>query len=144
MDDHSLAPSGVAPRRPFSVTLLALGVLTIASLALWRLVSAIQSWAFAAEFSPPLPLYLAFSGLIWSLIGLPLAWGVWRGRPWAPRWTRLFAVAYALYHWLDRLLVSNRAVTLVNWPFALALTGILLAFVLLSLAHCRSRAFFRA
>ncbi len=130
------------PTRPFGVTLLALGVLTIASLNLARLLLAIREWAFIAEFPRGSPFYLAFTGLVWTVAGLSLAFGLWRGRRWALRLAWIAIPAFALYYWLDRLLMANRAVSLTNWPFAAVLTGLLLGFAVLTLARRKNREFF--
>ena len=67
--------------------------------------------------SPP---YLAASGLVWGVAGLVLAWGLWRGYTLAWRFTLIFAGAYTLYYWIDRLWVSNSGIP-ANLPFSAGL-----------------------
>lgn len=130
------------PPRPLSVTLLALGVLSIAGLNLLRLVDALRLWDFLSKLLPIPPLYLALTGLGASGFGLVLAWGLWRAKRWAPSFTRLAALAYAIYYWLDRLVLSNADSRRANQPFAAGATVILLALVFWILSRPKAKAFF--
>ncbi len=109
-----------AARRPVSVTLLALGVLSIGALNLIRFVQALEQWSFLASLPAVSPLYPALSGLVWCLVGLGLFWGLWRGLSWGYRLAPIFAVLYSLYFWIDRLVVDRRislAPPGTAWPF---------------------------
>ncbi|HEX7974228.1 MAG TPA: hypothetical protein VF498_07455 [Anaerolineales bacterium] len=128
--------------RPFRVTLLALGVLSIAALHLLRLGQAVQEWIFLSGLLPISPLYLALSGLAWGLVGLALASGLWLGKHWAPRLTRLAVPAYGLYYWLDRLLLVNPVVWRTNLPFTAAATLALLVVIFWILSGRKVKAFF--
>ena len=126
--------------RPFSVTLLALGVLTIATINLIRFALTLAQWQFLNEILLIPPLYLAISGLIWGLVWLPIAWGLWRGYGWVPRLTLLATLAYTLYYWLDRLLLSNNAGS--NWRFAIVFNIILITIIYWLLSRRKAKAFF--
>jgi hypothetical protein len=130
-------------RRPFRVTILAVGVLSIAGFNLLRLIQTLRQWKFLVDLPGFSPVYVATTGFIWFVVGLPLFWGLWRGHAWAARFTPGFAAVYALYYWLDHLLVANRAVALVNWPCAAVLTILLMAFVLWVLTRRKSQDFFK-
>jgi len=133
----------MSPPRPFTVTLLALGVLTIAVLFLDRAFQAVRLWDFLSGLPLSVsPLYLALSGVVFGLAGLPVAWGLWRGRAWAPRWTRNFALALVVYYWLDRLWLVRAEVARVNTPFAVAATILALGFCYGALRRRRARVFF--
>jgi hypothetical protein len=54
----------------------------------------------------------------------------------------LLALAYALYVWLDRLLVANVEYEMVNWLFAAALTALLLIIVFWTFSRPPVKAFF--
>jgi hypothetical protein len=139
-------PSISAPRRrPFTVTLLALGVLMFAWLNTVRLALSISQWRFLGSLAVA-PLYIAGSGLLWGLAWLVLFWGLWRGLGWAWRGVQVAAPLYALYVWMDRILPGLRYQSIAgampsNWPFLLVLTGVLLAYVLLVLMLPKTRAF---
>ena len=120
--------------RPFLVTLVALVVLTITTIYLIRFVQALSWWDFLASLPGVSPLYLVLTGLLWTLIGLPLTWGLWHGWPKMRSATRLFAVGFAIYVWLERLLAANTDGETSNWPFAAGMTLIVLGFVLWALS----------
>jgi hypothetical protein len=127
--------------RPFSVTLLTLGVLTIATVNLIRFILTIVQWEFLNDILPISPVYLALSGLVWSLVLPPLAWGLWQGYPWVPRLTLLTSLAYSLYYWLDRLLFTTNYGGQ-NWPFVIVFNIILLSSIYWILFRRKAKAFF--
>ena len=129
--------------RPIRVTLLALGVLTITGLHLLRLVEAVRQWQFLTGLPRVSPLYLALTGLIWASAGLPLFWGLWRGHTRAARFAPGYLLVFALYYWLDRIFIANRAVSLANWPVSLALTVFVLAYTFWALRARASREYFK-
>ena len=132
--------------RPFRVTLLALGVLIIASLNLLRLIQAVVQWDFLVSLPGFSPLYLAVSGFIWAATGFPLVWGLWLGRPWAPRATQLFSVGYVLYFWLDRVFLTDDPLIPAgssNLFFLIGLSVVVLVLIFGIFSTPRSRAFFR-
>ena len=128
-------------KRPFSVTLLTLGVLTIATVNIIRFLLTILQWEFLNDILPISPVYLAFSGLVWSLVLLPQAWGLWRGYSWAPRLGLITSLAYSLYYWLDRLLLTTNYGGQ-NWPFVIVFNIILLVSIYWILSRRKARAFF--
>ena len=130
------------PRRPLGVTLIAALVLSIAGLNLIRFFLAIRDWDFLSSLPGISPLYLVLSGLVAALIGFSLAWGLWRGKAWAPRYTLLAALVYALYSWIDRTFLSKDSFVHTNWPFALAMTLLILGLVFFSFSRHNSKAFF--
>ena len=138
---HSESYSHLA--RPLRVTLLAVGVLTIASLYLLRLVVAVRQWQFLSGLKDVSPVYLALTGLIWASVGLPLFWGLWRGHAWAARFAPGFMLVFALYYWLDHLFVANTAISLVNWPVSMVLTAFSLAYTFWALRTRASRDYFK-
>ncbi|HZD56338.1 MAG TPA: hypothetical protein VE136_06435 [Anaerolineales bacterium] len=138
--DHQ--KSEIKTRRPFFVTLITVVVLIIASTHLVRFVEALSEWDFLSSLPRVSPAYLAASGLLWTLVGLPLIWGLWRGHVQAPKAIRILAPAYTSYYWLDRILVKSALGSPANWPFALGMTIILLILIYWILSTARSRSFF--
>jgi hypothetical protein len=130
------------PRRPFSVTLLAVLVLIITSIHLIRFLQTLNQWDFLSELPGVSPLYLTGTGLFWTLIGLPLFWWLWRGYPGTPTATLIAALAYTFYVWLDRLFVVDPSVERLNWPFAAGMTVLLLAFTAWTMSRSTSRRYF--
>jgi hypothetical protein len=130
------------PRRPFSVTLIACSVL-IVTIASWaRLWLSISEWNFLAGLLPFSPAYLSLSGFLWGLVGLPLLWGLWRGKTWAPRFIRLALLVFSLYYWGDRVLLSGYAERNINWPFALVINLIIGIWIFWILARPKTKSFF--
>ena len=136
--NHDLHPHS----RPFRVTLLAVGVLTIASLNLLRLVEAVRQWRFLTSLTGVSPMYLALTGLIWASIGLPLFWGLWRGHARAAKSAPSYVLVFGLYYWLDKIWIANRAISLTNWPVTAALTVIGLIYTFWALRTRASRDYF--
>jgi hypothetical protein len=136
-------PTTSRPSRPIRVTLLAVGVLTITSLYLLRLVEAVRQWQFLTGLPGVSPVYLALTGLIWASAGLLLFWGLWRGHARAARFAPVYLLVFALYYWLDRIFIANRAISLANWPVTAALTIFGLAYMLWALRARASRNYFK-
>lgn len=140
-------------KRPGSVTILALGVLIITTVNITRLVLSIRHWDFLLTWPGVSPLYMVLTGLIWSLAGVLLLWGLWRAKQWAPRLMRATVLTYALYYWLDQVFLkdhpvsgavgSERALLPVNWPFAAGVTVICLAFTAWTLDRAKVKAYFK-
>lgn len=128
--------------RPFLVTLLAVAVLIMASINLLRFVQALSQWSFLSSLPHVSPIYLTVSGLVWTVMGFPLAWGLWRGHPDTPKAARIVTPLYSLYYWLDRILLKSGSGSLENWPFMAGLTVVLILLVYLILARSGSRAFY--
>ena len=130
------------PSRPIRVTLLAVGVLTITSLYLLRLIEAVRQWQFLTGLTGVSPLYLALTGLIWASAGLLLFWGLWRGHARAARFAPGYLLVFALYNWLDRIVIANPAISLANWPVTAVLTIVGLAYTFWALRARASRDYF--
>lgn len=138
--------------RPASVTILVIGVLIITAINLVRLVLSIQEWKFLATWPGVSPFYIALSGLIWTLAGSILLWGLWRAERWAPRLARALVLTYALYYWLDHVFLvdhpldgasgATRALLPVNWPFSAGITVLCLAYTAWTLNRRNVKAYF--
>jgi hypothetical protein len=144
-------PGSSAPR-PLGVTLLALGVLIIAGLNLVRFILAISRWQFLSDLPGVSPLYLALTGLIWGVVGIPLFWSLWRGLSLAPRLMQAVLLTYAAYYWLDRIFLEERmipnpqeslsAFLPLNWPFTITITVLLMLVTVWILSRPHIKAFF--
>jgi hypothetical protein len=127
------------PKRPRTVTLLALGVLIITLLNWVRFGYTLLNWNFDASILPISPFYVAGSGLIWGIVGLSVFIALWRG--WrAARWlTMAVTTAYLLYYWADRLWVAKIADLT---PFSLIVSSLLFIFALWAVSRRKARTFF--
>ena len=127
--------------RPFSVTLLTLGVLTLATAGLVRLEQAISLWEFLVSLTLS-PLYLAVTGQVLGIAGLPVAWGLWWGLPWAPRFCTGYVLTTLTYYWLDRLFLTQTQSESVNTPFAIVVTMLVMGFMFWVFRRKNSQDFF--
>jgi hypothetical protein len=135
----------VRRRRPFSVTLLSLGVLSIGVLSLIRFIEAIRQWSFLEGLPGVSPLYIAATGFIWTAVWAGTAAGLWFGLRWAPKAVLLAALFYALYFWFDLIFVGRVSLALDSgsaWPFRLLLTILLVAFTFYLSFNRKARAYF--
>jgi hypothetical protein len=129
-------------KRPLSVTLLAGLVLSITIVHLVRFINSLTLWNFLTVLPGKSPLYLALTGLIGTLVGAVVFWGLWTGKPRAPLATRLLTVIYLSLQWFEQILSVRAGNEFENWPFAAALTLIVLIFVFWTLSHSGARTFF--
>jgi hypothetical protein len=139
-------------KRPHSVTLLALGVLIITVINLTRLVLSIRYWGFLNSLPAVSPFYLAITGLIWTVAGSFLLWGLWKAKIWAPRLMQAVALTYALYYWMDLIFLQDHpmsgaaaAIRMVlpdNWQFSAGMTVLYLAYMVWTLGRSKVKAYF--
>ena len=140
------------PRRPYSVTLLAVGVIIISALNLARFVLSLRYWEYLDKLTTVSPWYLALSGLVWALAAIPLTWGLLRRKIWVPRLMRAMALTYASYFWLDQVFLQDHPLTAAeggarlllpgNWTFEAGLTIVLLAFTVWTLNRQSTQVYF--
>lgn len=150
--DGQASPESAPIPRPTSVTLLALGVLIFTCLNMVRFVLSLVEWKFLDQLLQISPLYLALTGLTWTLVGSLTIWGLWKTRPGAPRLMQAVALTYALYYWLDHLFLVDhpastdagfmRAILPINWPFSAGVTVVCLAFVAWTFQRKKVKAYF--
>jgi hypothetical protein len=139
--DPEISPPDAQIPRPFSVTLLALGVLTIAALNITRSIETIVFRDFLSEFPAVPVLYLTLSGLFWGAAAIPLVWGLFTGKGWALRYTFFFSLAYTAYFWVDRLWLAAHTQER-NIPFVAGINLFLLLFTWWILSRRKARSFF--
>ena len=91
----------------------------------------------------PMPgaLYIALTGLFWTLILLAVALNLWFGWKWVPLTTAAVLLFYSIYYWLDWFVLQSAQPRL-NGPFSLVLTILYLFFTALALGLPGSRKFF--
>ena len=126
-------------KRPLTVTLLALWVLTITLLNWVRFGYTLSNWDFNASILPISPFYVAGSGLIWGIVGLGVFGALWKGWRGARRLTMVAASAYFIYFLADRLWVARSAPPT---PFALVASSLLFIITYWVVNRRKARAFF--
>jgi hypothetical protein len=141
-DPQTTSPVSSHTKRPLIVTSLAVVVLTISVLNLIRFVQAVKLWEFLSGLPGVSPIYLAASGLIWALLGLPLSWLLWQGNPRAPTATRILCVTYLIYEWVELFVMTNSGNQAANWPFFLVFSLIIIGVIFWGLSRRNVKAFF--
>jgi hypothetical protein len=128
--------------RPISVTFLVVLVLTIGVLNLLRAVQTVKQWEFLGELLPISPTYFVISGLVWGLLGLVIAGGLFLGGGWAPRLLRVTSLIYMIYIWLDRLVLRDPSSRYPGSMFFAVLSIIILVIIFWILSRQNVRAYF--
>ncbi len=137
-------PTSHPSHRPAVITSLAVVTALVSLFHLLKFIQVLRDWSVLVELSPLVPpLYLAADGLVWFITGGVLAWGYWKGRPWARPAGQIISLAYFLVFWIDRLWIANPERLLRRWPVNLLLSVVSLALILWSLNHPSSREYFR-
>jgi hypothetical protein len=112
-------------KRPASLTILMWMVYLLIFWNAIRVGATIANWGLLENFaSPPDPAYIAGSASFWILCGLGTLILIRRRNPRAHLAAAGFAIIYAIWWWVDMLLLQGQVEA--NWPFSLTLTGILL------------------
>lgn len=130
------------PKVPLRITLLLGLVLIITVLSTVRLATAIAWRSVMATYMPDtLIFYIGLTGAIWTITGCFVLWTIWRRARYTQALLLASAVTYALWGWLDRLLLQASARS--NWLFQLIGTILLLVFVGVVVLDPRNRPYFR-
>ena len=130
-------------KRHNSVTWLTVGMLSFVAINIIRCATAVKQWDFLSSL--PLSgssLYLAATGLIWAITGLPIIWGLWVGKGWTPRVIKVYVVLYAIYYWLERWLIKSNPIMNTSWATAAIIAIIILAIVFWITIRPSTRKFF--
>jgi len=128
--------------RPWGVTLIALGVLSLAIFNLLGFVQVISAWSYLRSFTPYLPILLGLTRLFWGVVGLGVSWSLWSGNKWAPVLTRLASLAYVLYLWATRLFLFRTTIKGANNLFVLGSTLLVLGVIYFVLTSRQAKQFF--
>jgi hypothetical protein len=138
--------------RPWSVTILAFGVLIITILNLTRFILSITNWDFLVSWPGVPALYMVMTGLIWTLVCSILCWGLWRAKNWAPRLMKAVLLTYVLYYWMDHVFLvdhpmngvvgARQALLPVNWRFAAGMTVVCMVYTVWTLNNPKVKAYF--
>jgi hypothetical protein len=116
-------------KRPMIVTFVLWSVLFFSA---WN---ALKAWTAIAwrdvllEYSAQMPPTLtAGMSLLWFIIGMVAAWGIWQKKTWSAKWLPGAAAGYTAWYWVERLVWQNPRP---NTVFAIlaTLAGLLLVII---------------
>jgi hypothetical protein len=131
------------PNRPFSVTFLAVGVLSIAVTLLVRAVTTfIQNTYLSSLPLSATPTYLGLTGLMWGTACLVSAVGLWFGRVWAPKAVQGIAIIFTVYYWFEQIAIMENPLKASNWPFLILLNLALLVTTFIITYRPQAKSFF--
>lgn len=134
----------VAALRPWSVTLLAYGVLSIAIMNLIGFYQVVSSWEILQSLLPFSPAWLGAFKLLWGLLGLIIVWGLWMGVSWVPNLTRLACLAFVTYYWFDRIFLSKTVDREVNTLFMVLITIFVMIYTFIIMKSKQAQYYFRS
>ena len=111
------------PRRPRSVTWLALAVLLLSAANFLRAARVFLGSEYLARLALSVsPAYLGASGLVWGAALGTAAIGLWGLRPWG-RWLALGGVSLChLQTWINRLAFDTSTYARQGWPWEVAMS----------------------
>ncbi len=114
-------------RLPFRITLLIILVLITTVWSAVRLFTAIAWSSTLQVYEPTLRVaYVGTSGAFWTMAGAFVLWSFWRGKRFSRLTLLVAAGGYAIWAWIDRLLIQPGAHP--NWRFDLVVTAVLLIY----------------
>ena len=137
--ENKIRPS----KRPWVVTGLFVLVLLISLYHLFRFIQVLLNQQILEILSLKVsPIYLGADGLIWGIVGLILAWGLWNGYYWAWKAGLVLPLCFAVLFWIDLIWLSAPDRLQSRWLINLVLTIFGLSAVFISLTLPSSRIFF--
>ena len=129
-------------RRPVSVTILFLLVLTIGGLNLIRFIQSLTQRSLLFELLPFSPLYLTATGLFWCILCGIVLWGIYRRKSWVSIVILSSAILYIFYFWVDRIWLTPQGSRTGNDLFAVFMTIVMLGYTIWVLSTSRVKSYF--
>jgi len=115
--------------RPPAIVLLVAGFLYLSVVSLVRFAAAVKSWALLHTLYPPgAPEFLLTSGLIFFVISIVLAVGLWLRKRQAWKTALFFIPGYWLVAWLERAIVAMNHGQSADWLFLLIYNLVMVLF----------------
>ena len=130
-------------KRPWLVFLLVVAGVLFSAVSWLRFGMAVSLFDFLNGLPVSIsPRYQILTGLLWGVSGLWVSVWLWKGHRRAPTALRILTVTYALYYWIDQLVIMTSEIRRTNWWFLALATGILILLVFLSLLPPAVKDFF--
>lgn len=109
-------------QRPASVTFIFLLVLIVGGVNLIRFVQSLRNWQYLNIVVEVPPVYLAISGLFWSIIGIFLLYGIFLKKRWLPLIFKFTIILYVVYFWIEKLVISSNPPSVKDSIFVFGIT----------------------
>lgn len=130
-------------KRPAGIIGLAVIFSLISLTHLFKFWQATLHWRLITELNSRVsPYYPAGDGLLWFVIALSLAWGLWNAKRWARPASQIASIFYCLEFWGDKIWIANPESLIRHWPFMLLITILGICLILSILKHKTSRDYF--
>jgi len=111
-------------KRHWSTNYFALAVLYLGAVNLARAALALNPSSFEQTLPLAMPLpYLAAGGLVWGMVFIAAAVGVWRLRPWARRLLLSAIVIYQAHIWINHFIFDTSDYARLVWPFQVGVSA---------------------
>ena len=128
-------------KRPFSVTIVLVLVLSLTVWSALRLSAGIRWWGTLKTYTAPgWPMYITVSAGIWFVIGGALLWGIWRRKVWARYALIGTGAGFIVWYWCDRLFVQWPRE---NWSFALCASILYVIAGIACFIHPKTKIYFQ-
>ena len=132
------------PSRPKTITLICFIIFLFSLFNMLKLSQAILQWKILISFQISIsPLYMAVTGLVWSVSGLFMSWSLWTRKSWARKSALVIVLFYTIIFLIDLIWIAEPIVLQTRWLVNICLTIIGLLTVYLSLYSKLSQDHFR-
>jgi hypothetical protein len=128
MDENESAPVEIAPveqiqpSRPFAMTLLAILLILISGMGLFRSGWYLLNWSYSISLMTPWRYWwLINSSLVCGLFGFPASYLLWKGERAGKKFTLFILGLFTLLYWIEKVFITANAAARIDWPFALVI-----------------------
>jgi hypothetical protein len=130
-------------KRPWLVFIQSVAILLFTGVSWLRFGLAVSLFGFLNGLPLAVsPIYQIVSGLVWGVAGLMVSLWLWKGHRKAPTAFRILVVTFALYYWVDQLLVMTSEIRQTNWLFSAVITIMLVLLVFFSFRPAAVKEYF--
>jgi hypothetical protein len=150
MDENESAPLEIAPAeqiqpsRPFALTLLAILLILLSGMGLFRSGWYLLNWSYSISLMTPWRYWwLINSSLVYGLLGLPAAFLLWKGERAAKKFTFFILGLFTLLFWIEKMFITANAAARIDWPFALVVNLLIIASIISILLSPQADRFLR-
>ncbi|MEK6221573.1 MAG: hypothetical protein N2D54_04945 [Chloroflexota bacterium] len=130
-------------KRPWSVTWLALSVLSWVGIGLTKISTTLTQWDFLNNLPLTVsPTTFLITGGVEAVIGIMVFAGLWNGKPWSKNATKYFAWILLIKYWIGQFVFVSNPLSKENWLYSLFLSGMIIFTIYLILSRLKARKFF--
>ena len=130
--------------RPLGITVLSILYFLISLFYLLKFCQVLLQWSSLENLPLTIsPIYLASDSMVWFVLGIILAWGLWTGKKWSSPAALTISFLYSLVFWADRIWIAEPEGLAQRWPVNLFLTIIGFGMISLILSRKSSHDYFR-